>query len=310
MSDLATVIVELKKLNKKELATRVVDLFKKNMQYLPQFEQISYCYAVLEDYDNAIKIMENALPLAPNPQTTYLYRNNLANLYVKKGLVNRALIYINVNEKIQKTKELAYLRLQAEQLLELEEEKKKGIAPTGFWDKNLGNKYHQHSHELGAWIAGYFEKYKQVHDFGCGWGKYLKDLDFCGFQHLKGYEGIVPDNKFFHDIVEQDLTKKFKVKTKGNVICLEVAEHIPAEYTDIFLSNICNACDDKLILSWAIRGQGGTGHVNCLNNDEAISLVVKKGFKYMSDHTKAARNSVKETCSWFKDSLLVFERAT
>ena len=218
MSDLVTVISELAKFRKKDLALRIVDLFKKHISYLSQFEQVAYCYSILECYDQAIKIMENALPLAPSPKESYMYRSNLANLYIKKGMANRALIYINVNERIQKSKELAYLRLQAEQILEVEQEKKSGVAPTGYWDDILHGKYHQHSNELGNWIANYFDKTKQVHDFGCGLGKYLSDLGNQGFKKLKGYEAVVPSKKCFENIVSQDLTQKFKVSKKGNVI--------------------------------------------------------------------------------------------
>lgn len=307
-SSLADVIDALRSHAKNELASRVVDIFRKNMSYLNEFEQVAYCYNILEEYHKAIKVMETALPLSPNPQSSYQYRNILADLYIKAKKYSRALIYINTNEKIQKTKELAYLRLQAEQMLEADQEKKKGIAPSGYWDKNLARKYHQHSHELGSWIADFFEKHKQVHDLGCGWGKYLKDLELRSFQKLVGYEGEVPDNKFFDNIVAQDLTQKFEVSEKGNVICLEVAEHIPSEYTDVFLDNILNACDGKLVMSWAVRGQGGTGHVNCLDNHEAITLVENRGFKYLPKETISARSSIGQYCGWFIESLLVFER--
>lgn len=307
-SSLADVVGALKTKSKHHVASKVVDIFRKNMSFLNEFEQVAYCYTVLEEYHKAIKVMETALPLSPNPQSSYQYRSILADLYIKAKKYNRALIYINTNEKIQKTKELAYLRLQAEQMLEAEKEKKEGIAPTGYWDQKLASKYHQHSHELGSWIADYFEKEKQVHDFGCGWGKYLKDLELHGFQNLVGYEGVVPDNKFFDNIVTQDLTQKFQVSEKGNVICLEVAEHIPSEYTDVFIDNIKNACDNKLVMSWAVRGQGGTGHVNCLDNHEAIALVENKGFKYLPKETKSARDSIGQYCGWFMESLLVFER--
>jgi tetratricopeptide (TPR) repeat protein len=308
MSDLATVVSVLANVDKKDLATRVVDLFRKNMSWLNQFEQVAYCYSILEEYEKAIKVMEIALPLSPNPQSSYMYRTNLANLYLKAGKINRALIYIDANEKIQKSKELAYLRLMAEEALAVEQEKNKGVAPTGYWDKNLASKYHQHCDELSAWICAFLNSEKKVYDFGCGWGKYLADLEKAGFKDLEGYEGIVPDNKFFPNIKQQDLSQKFEVKEKGDVICLEVGEHIPAEYMDVFIDNICSASSGKLIMSWAVRGQGGTGHVNCLNNDEVIPLIEKRGFKFLADKTQNARSCIKTSCDWFKKSLFVFER--
>jgi hypothetical protein len=48
-----------------------------------------------------------------------MYRTNLAELYTRAGKPNRALIYININEKLSPNKELALMRLQVEQELEI-----------------------------------------------------------------------------------------------------------------------------------------------------------------------------------------------
>lgn len=305
MSNLATVIGVLKNIDKKSLAIKVVDLFKKNMSYLNEFEQVGYSYAILENYEKAIKVMENALLLSPNPQTSYIYRTNLADLYIKVGRPNRALIYININEKLAPNKKLAYMRLQAEQDLEI----KKGIQKTGYWDQNLAKKHHAYSSNLSNWLANYLDKNKITYDFGCGIGSYLKDLQKMGFVDLVGFEGEVPDNRVFENVKQQDLSKTFSLEKKGNVIFLEVGEHIPAEYQDTVLDNVCNVCDNKLVLSWAVRGQGGTGHVNELDNYEVIPEVEKRGFKFLPDKTKEVRDVfVNDPCPWFVGSIMVFER--
>ena len=43
---------------------------------------------------------------------------------------------------------------------------------------------------------------------------------------------------------------------------LEVAEHIPLENEEAYLDNCCKLCEIGCILSWALPGQGGLGHVN------------------------------------------------
>ena len=77
MSNLTAVVQALAGMDKKDLATRLTDVFKKNMSYLSEFEQVSQCYILTEEYEKAIKVMETALPLSPNPQTSFMYRNIL-----------------------------------------------------------------------------------------------------------------------------------------------------------------------------------------------------------------------------------------
>ena len=105
------------------------------------------------------------------------------------------------------------------------------------------------------------------------------------------------------------LTILFNLKpNKGNVISLEVGEHIPAEFMDIYLDNITNNCDNYLITSWAIRGQAGFGHVNCLDNHEIIPLIEKRGFKLMEKETEEVRNIDLSEAPWFKNTLFIFKK--
>ena len=88
---------------------------------------------------------------------------------------------------------------------------------------------------------------------------------------------------------------------------LEVGEHIPAEFEDVFISNITKHVKKTLIISWAVEGQGGDGHVNCKNNDYIIAQIEERGFKYnkkaSTELRKAATNA-----SWFSYTLMVFNK--
>lgn len=194
---------------------------------------------------------------------------------------------------------------------------KNTVASTGFW--TALNPFHVISIPLCDWVINYLKDQKETHiyDFGCGTGMYLNRLKNAGFSKLCGFEGSVPKNKIFDNIVEQDLTKSFSVDTKGNVISLEVAEHIPSQFTDNYLSNIYNACMEggTFICSWAVRGQGGEGHVNELNNEEAIRLITNKGFTYLPDETTNVRSLILDVqdfdnghLPWFKNTTLIFKK--
>lgn len=184
----------------------------------------------------------------------------------------------------------------------------KEITDTGYWNGDTAHVHHVHSPELSKWIASFLNKEDLIYDFGCGLGHYLRDLQRAGFQRLKGFEGDLPKKRVFDNIVQQDLTLPFELKEKGSVISLEVGEHIPKEYMDIYLDNITNFCEKTLIISWAVRGQAGFGHVNCLNNEEVIPLIEQRGFCFRKDLSEEARKVVGDNTPWFKNTILIFER--
>lgn len=182
------------------------------------------------------------------------------------------------------------------------------ISNTGFWLNNVPLHNHKHSKELCNWISNYLSNFKneQIIDFGCGRGDYLIFLKQDGFTKLLGVEGDPIQNDIV-EIIQKDLTTDFYLDKKGIVISLEVGEHIPMQYESIYLNNLKKHCDSYLIISWAIKGQGGYGHVNELNNDEIISKIESIGFTYLQEDSNDARSVITD-CWWFKNTLLVFKK--
>jgi hypothetical protein len=74
------------------------------------------------------------------------------------------------------------------------------------------------------------------------------------------------------------------------------------------LNNVVSACKDKIITSWAIRGQAGFGHVNCLDNHESINKFESLGFKYLKQDSEEARSIDLSSAPWFKNTILIFDR--
>lgn len=192
------------------------------------------------------------------------------------------------------------------------------ITETGYWTSDDTESIHVHDPRLANWILNYLQndKDKQLIDFGCGMGDYLKKLHDNGFSNLHGFEGEVRKGspKF---IKNWDLSNPIKnyegynslKKSAYNTICLEVGEHIPKQYESIFLDNITSLTTNKIILSWAIIGQLGDGHVNCMNNDEVILKMDELGFKYLEDDSISARNSVSPAiASWFLKTIMIFQK--
>lgn len=184
------------------------------------------------------------------------------------------------------------------------------IDRTGFWEPNFAISHHVHSQRLSDWIVKFLSDHKseKLYDFGCGMGTYLNDLYNNGYDNIVGVEAIPPKNDYPFRIVSQNLTEDFLLGAKGNVISLEVGEHIPKEYQDIYLDNITNHCSRYLIISWALRGQGGYGHFNELNNDEVIPEIGKRGFVYLNDESLDARSNIEDSFWYFRNSIMVFKK--
>ena len=184
-----------------------------------------------------------------------------------------------------------------------------GVRSTGYWRASDAHEHHGCSPRLAAWIANYLgaQKDKLTYDLGCGTGYYLTRLKEAGYSQLVGLEGEPPDRAEFSPIEKQDLTSVV-ARPPGNVICLEVGEHVPAEHEKALLDTITSYCDSRLILSWAIRGQGGRGHVNCLDNHEVIARMQRRGFIFNPEDSMAARMHVDDNTPWFRNTLMIFER--
>lgn len=196
----------------------------------------------------------------------------------------------------------------------------------GYWNPDTAHQHHVHSPALSKWICEFLDKggvikdLDVVIDFGCGLGNYVKDLRECGFDFAYGIDGQAPKQSVIPDILSFDLAQpitedsiKHKlpvmdILSNVSVISLEVGEHIPAEFMDNYLDNITQFCEDYLITSWAVRGQDGFGHVNCLDNHEIIPHFEKRGFKLLKEETKDARSVIEDNCHWFRNTLFIFER--
>lgn len=177
---------------------------------------------------------------------------------------------------------------------------------TGYW--NLEEIiYHDYSFPLARWIANFFDKNELILDFGAGDGFYSGYLQDMGF-YVMPVEGNKNTVVNAYEVIEQDLTVAFKLLGFHNSICLEVGEHIPAEFEQVFIDNIANNTRDKLVLSWAVPEQEGYFHVNCKENEWVINEFEKRGFKFLPAETESARSVIEERRKYFRDTLMVFEK--
>lgn len=180
------------------------------------------------------------------------------------------------------------------------------IGKTGIWSEDEAWT-HAFSESVAEYISNYFESNKRVIDLGCGRGTYLGHLWANGFSDLLGVEGSGLQEFDFDHIIKHDLSTPLVIRD-GNVISIEVFEHIPKKYEKVFVENIVRCCSGKLVLSVAVEGQPGLGHVNCRNNDYIIALFEGHGFKFMAERTKEIRAKVEPHVEYLRNTLMVFER--
>ena len=183
------------------------------------------------------------------------------------------------------------------------------INDLGFWETTDGTG-HVHDRSLANALTQYLldNEIKTVVDFGCGMGDYARAFKASNLT-VEAFDGNLNTEALTEGIGSVlDLSKPFYLKKKFDaVLSLEVGEHIPAEFEDLFITNITKHVRKTLIISWAIEGQGGSGHVNCRNNDYIIADICDRGFKYNEQASNQLRKAA-TNASWFGYTLMVFNK--
>jgi len=185
------------------------------------------------------------------------------------------------------------------------------IDPRGFWISNQEDVVCQHIYDplLSKGLLTFFKKEsaQSIVDFGCGMGDYSKVLVSHDF-NVEAYDGN-PATPYLTGGIGGviDLSIPFSLGKKYDwVMSLEVGEHIPKEYEQIFIENLMTHCENGILLSWAVEGQGGYGHFNCQNNDYIKNIFSQYGF----DNDVEAENFLRDAASrdWFKNTIMVFRK--
>lgn len=182
----------------------------------------------------------------------------------------------------------------------------------GYWE-NMSTRDIQREHAFDPFLANALKEFfaleniKTIVDFGCGLGKYTKLLN-NDVTKCDGFDGNPNTRKLTYNMCNVlDLSEPVVMEKPYDwVLSLEVGEHLPPQYEGIFIDNICNNTKYGIVLSWAVKGQGGKGHFNEQNNDYVIDKVESKGFKYDGLVSKSIREQ--SSLSWFKNTVMVFRK--
>ena len=97
-------------------------------------------------------------------------------------------------------------------------------------------------------------------------------------------------------------------------VCMEVAEHIPANNSSRLVQNITDSSNNFVWWTAAPPGQGGTGHINCrdvcywIREFESCGFIPKWEMTYEVKAQLLKISDIVQFYSWFRDNLTIFKR--
>jgi len=92
------------------------------------------------------------------------------------------------------------------------------------------------------------------------------------------------------------------------VVCLEVVEHIPAEFESIVLDNVIRPATVGVVLSWAVPSQPGAMHVNPRPFEYVEEVMRRRGLTLDGGASEQLRNG--SDLAWFKRNIAVYRKTT
>jgi SAM-dependent methyltransferase len=181
----------------------------------------------------------------------------------------------------------------------------------GFWVGELAKNHHIYDQSLSNGLLEFLKRDSEsnlkIVDLGCGMGDYVKHLKNHSI-NIDGFDGNPKTPELTNNLCGvKDIAVPFVFETPYDwVMSLEVGEHLPKEFEDIFINNLCNNCKKGIILSWALKGQGGYGHFNEQNNDYIKNKFKNLGYENDLELENYLRD--KSTLCWFKNTIMVFRK--
>lgn len=183
------------------------------------------------------------------------------------------------------------------------------IHSNGYWEGLEASLQHVYDPSLGDSLTKFFknENVNSLVDFGCGMGNYVKtfqenDINAIGFD---GNPNTPELTKNLCKVLDLSVPTKFNEPFDW-VMSLEVGEHLPKKFEDIFIQNLHNNNKYGIVISWAVKGQGGYGHFNEQNNDYIKSKICKLG--YVNDIKSENKLRNDSSLWWFKNTIMVFRK--
>jgi len=180
----------------------------------------------------------------------------------------------------------------------------------GIWSLDEAANRHQFCFNLARLLPEFFDPQYPVIDLGCGLGGYAAWLAAAGYA-VQAFDGTYGLDALpltcFHPIQTLDLARPIENKLAGQVLCLEVGEHVHPEHERILFDNLAWIGRRRALISWAIPGQGGHGHWNERPNEYVIEQLETRRWVFLPEITAWLRGRDFGLCNWFEQTLLAFQ---
>jgi SAM-dependent methyltransferase len=152
---------------------------------------------------------------------------------------------------------------------------------------------------------------KRVVDVGCGWGTWLAAFRDYGAEEILGIDGDHVDPERLEiaqrEFLACDLSRPLALDRHFDLaVCLEVAEHLPAESADT-LVGLLTSLAPVVLFSAAVPSQGGTNHVNEQWPDYWAARFEDRGYTLCDCIRDRIWDSPDVEC-WYAQNILLFSR--
>lgn len=117
-----------------------------------------------------------------------------------------------------------------------------------------------------------------VIDVGCGTGAWAWTAQQHGRSVVGVDHGVPPQIRRPITWIDCDLTNGYPCTGFDLAICLEVAEHLPAESADPLVNGLARA--RMILFSAATPGQPGVNHINCQDHTYWHERFLTHGFQW------------------------------
>lgn len=151
---------------------------------------------------------------------------------------------------------------------------------------------------------------RKVLDIGCGEGHWLAAFKAAGCR-VHGVDGdyVPTENRVLGtpEYTAWDLRTPLpnSVRSWGAdlVLCLEVAEHLPAERAQTFVEDLC-ASGRQVLFSAAVPRQGGYGHLNEQPRAYWVHLFDQLGFR-CDDEIRTMIAAREDVAWWYRQNVVL-----
>jgi SAM-dependent methyltransferase len=181
-----------------------------------------------------------------------------------------------------------------------------------FYNSDFYSRHQDQSLQSARIVAPLVMRFAEIRsaiDIGCGVGGWLKAFQENGVAKIRGVDGNYVDRSSLYIASDcftaADLSRRLNIDDRFDLaICLEVAEHLHPHSASTLVDTL-TAIAPLILLSAAVPGQGGIGHVNEQWPGYWRHKFEDNGFQ-MVDAIRPAIREDRRVEWWYRQNIVMF----